>query len=102
MRVKYFRDRGGRRSRCGTNNFGALAQRVIMRQILSNMAAQRSRKLPFFTEWSVRLLHDGWLLPAGQFLKPVTVDNEGIVVIDDLRAPVVRFTFLHPISIRPA
>jgi hypothetical protein len=38
--VKYFRDRGGRHSRCGTNNFGALdAQRVIMQQILSNMAA---------------------------------------------------------------
>jgi hypothetical protein len=36
MRVKYFRDRGGR----GTNNFGALdALRVIMQQILSNMAA---------------------------------------------------------------
>jgi hypothetical protein len=99
MRVKYFRDRGGRRSRCGTNNFGALAQRVIMRQILSNT---KIPKIAFFTEWSVRLLHDGWLLPAGQFLKPVTVDNEGIVVIDDLRAPVVRFTFLHPISIRPA
>jgi hypothetical protein len=40
MRVKYFRDRGGRHSRCGTNNFGALdAQRVIMKQILSNMVA---------------------------------------------------------------
>jgi hypothetical protein len=39
MRVKYFRDRGGRYSCCGTNNFGARdAQRVIM-QILSNMAA---------------------------------------------------------------
>jgi hypothetical protein len=25
MSVKYFRDRGGRHSRCGTNNFGALA-----------------------------------------------------------------------------
>jgi len=66
MRVKYFRDRGGRRSRCGTNNFGALAQRVIMRQILSNMAAkQRSRKLPFLQSGLFDcFMTDGYCRPA--------------------------------------
>jgi hypothetical protein len=37
----------------------------------------------------------GWFLPAGQFLKPVTVDNNSIVVIDDLRAP-VRAVYVPP------
>jgi hypothetical protein len=42
------------------------------------------------SERTVRLFNNGWSLPAGLFLKPVTVDNERIVVrnTDNLRAPV--------------
>jgi hypothetical protein len=44
----------------------------------------------------------GWLLPAGQFLKPVTVDKTALLLSMTFALRFVRFTFLHPINIRPA